>query len=62
MGYLPEGYDGWSNNAAMGYAIMAAKQMSMKEEDIRLLISCMRDRFDFKTLEEAAKEYCESPY
>lgn len=52
----------WSNQTCLGYAIMAAEQMGMKEEDIQILVRNMHNRFDFKTLEEAAEHYRKSPY
>lgn len=52
----------WSNQSALGYAIMAAERLGWSEEQIQQLVRSMQNRFDFKTLEEAAEHYRRSPY
>jgi hypothetical protein len=52
----------WSNQTCLGYAIMAAEKAGMSEEVIQSLVRAMQNRFDFKTLEEAAEYYRNSPY
>ncbi len=52
----------WSNQSCMGYAIMAAEHLAWDEAQIQKLVRSMQNRFDFKTLEEAAEHYRQSPY
>ncbi|MBD3922978.1 hypothetical protein H8B09_30080 [Paenibacillus sp. PR3] len=52
----------WSNNAAQGYAIFAAKELGYSDEQISKLVRAMYRAFDFKTIDEAKAAYNESPY
>lgn len=52
----------WSNNACMGYAILAAKALGYSEEQIKQLVAAIYFEFDFKTVEEAKDVYNKSPY
>jgi hypothetical protein len=52
----------WSNQSAFGYAIMAAERIGTSTEDIQRLVRSMHNRFDLKTLGEAAEHYRKSPY
>jgi len=52
----------WSNQSVLGYVIMAAERIGMSEADIQRLVSSTHNRFDMKTLEEAAEHYRKSPY
>ncbi|MHA0855891.1 hypothetical protein [Paenibacillus sp. CMAA1364] len=52
----------WSNNACLGYALLAAEMMGLDETHRRKLAHSMNNRFDFKTLEEAKEAYCNSDY
>ena len=52
----------WSNQSALGYAIMAAERLGWSEERIQQLVRSLHNRFDFKTLEEAAEYYRQSAY
>lgn len=52
----------WSNNACLGYAIFGARKLGYNEEQIRELIRAIYSEFDFKSVEEAKKVYCDSPY
>lgn len=58
----PEDSQSWSNQAALGYVIMSGERAGFSEEDIQRLIRAMHNRFDMKTLEEAADSYRRSPY
>jgi hypothetical protein len=52
----------WSNNACYGYAILAAKDLGMKDELIQDLINAMKYAHDMKTIDEAKTVYCKSSY
>lgn len=52
----------WSNQAALGYAILAANEMGLKVEVISQLVANMYRAFDNKTIEEAAAIYRDSSY
>lgn len=52
----------WSNQACMGYAILAAEKVGIQEYEIEELINTMIHLFDRKTIEEAAEHYCKSDY
>lgn len=58
----PEDSQSWSNQAVLGYAIMAAERAGFSEDDIQRLVRVMHNRFDMKTLEEAAECYRRSSY
>ncbi|MEK3875164.1 hypothetical protein [Paenibacillus sp. FSL M7-0420] len=53
---------GWSNQSAAGYTIMAAESVGFTEGQIQALVNRLHNRFDMVTLEEAAALYCNSPY
>lgn len=52
----------WSNNAAQGYAIFAAKELGYSDDQIKELVRAMYRAFDFKTIDEAKAAYNNSPY
>lgn len=52
----------WSNNAALGYVILAAKELGYPEEQISKLVRTMYRTFDYKTIDEAKAAYEQSPY
>lgn len=52
----------WSNYAALGYAIEAATNIGLTDEQITKLVRGMHTAFDFKTIDEAAKIYTSSDY
>lgn len=52
----------WSNQACLGYAIIAMRNKGLDEETIRKVVNAMRSEFDFTALEEAADVYRKSPY
>lgn len=52
----------WSNQSAMGYAIMAADQIGWSDEQIHQLVKALHNRFDAVSLEQAAEHYRKSPY
>ncbi|MNW38887.1 hypothetical protein D3C74_159650 [compost metagenome] len=58
----PEESQSWSNQAALGYVIMSGERAGFSEEDIQRLVRAMHNRFDMKTLEEAAEHYRRSSY
>lgn len=51
-----------SNQAILGYAILAAKKMGFSDEQIQELIINLNGEFDMITIEEAAEIYRRSPY
>jgi hypothetical protein len=52
----------WSNNACRGYVIWAMENCVFSSDDIQRVVTELYKVFDFKTLEEADKHYCDSPY
>ena len=44
------------NNQALGYMLLACKEVGMDKEQVRLLIREMYFQFDMKTEEEAEKQ------
>ncbi|SDF04558.1 hypothetical protein SAMN04488542_10555 [Fontibacillus panacisegetis] len=58
----PEDSQTWFNQAAFGYAILAAERVGLSENDIHRLVRVMNSQFDMKTLEEALEHYRRSPY
>jgi hypothetical protein len=52
----------WSNNACMGYVIMALEALKYPEEDIKKIIAEMKYGFDMSTIGEANQHYCKSPF
>ncbi len=46
-----------NNNAALGYAIMAMKNLGYDDKKIEAVIQEMRSIMDFKTEEEAEEKY-----
>ncbi|KHL95406.1 hypothetical protein QW71_12920 [Paenibacillus sp. IHB B 3415] len=53
---------GWSNQSAAGYTIIAAEGEGFTEGQIQALVNRLHNRFDMVTLEEAAAHYRKSPY
>lgn len=47
----------WSNDAALGYMLLAAEKIGLTEEQKRQLLGAMYFEFDLKTVEEAAIYY-----
>lgn len=52
----------WSNNACLGYVILAAKRMKLNEKQTQDLVNSVRAQFDAVSTEEAAGVYRKSPY
>lgn len=52
----------WSNNAALGYAVLGAKKLGYSEEEIQKLVRAIYSQFDFKSVDEAKEVYNNSPY
>lgn len=52
----------WSNNACLGYAILAAEQIGLSHEQIRKLTRAIHGMHDFKTIGEASEAYEQSPF
>lgn len=52
----------WSNQAALGYAILAAKELNYNHDEIKKLIGAIYYQFDMKTVDEAKKIYREADY
>ncbi|MEW4368590.1 hypothetical protein [Paenibacillus kandeliae] len=50
----------WSNQACLGYAIMAMKNKGLDDETIQKVIRSMQSEFDFTGVEEAADVYRKS--
>lgn len=56
----PEGR--WSNYAALGYTILACKDLGYTDEQIEDLVRGINRNFDMKTVDEAKKVYTDSSY
>lgn len=52
----------WSNNACLGYVILAAKRMKFTKKQTQDLVNSVRAQFDVVSTEEAAGVYRKSPY
>ncbi|HWL23346.1 MAG TPA: hypothetical protein VNR38_06290 [Ureibacillus sp.] len=52
----------WSNNAALGYAILGAQKLGYSEEEIEKLVLAIYSQFDWKTVDEARDVYNKSSY
>lgn len=52
----------WSNQAALGYAVLAAKELNYSHAEIKKLIGAIYYQFDMKTVDEAKKIYSERDY
>ncbi len=52
----------WSNNACRGYVIWAMENCDFNPDDIQRVISELHYVFDMKSIEEADRHYCDSPY
>lgn len=46
-----------TNGAAIGYMILAAKQLGLSEDVIRQLEDCMTERMDFVSEDDAEDHY-----
>lgn len=55
-------YQQWSNNACRGYVIWAMGNCGYSPDDIQRVISELHYVFDMKSIEEADRHYCDSPY
>lgn len=47
----------WSNDACLGYMLLAADHLGYDEEQKRKFLGAMYYEFDLKTIEEAAEAY-----
>ncbi len=52
----------WSNNACRGYVIYAMENCGFSPDDIKRVVGELHYVFDIKTLDEADRHYCDSPY
>ena len=52
----------WNNGACRGYVIWAMENLDFKPEDIQRVVRELHWVFDVKSIEEADKHYCDSPY
>ena len=52
----------WSNDACIGYMIVAAQDASLNQEQIRSLVSEAKGAFDTLSLDEAAERYRHSSF
>lgn len=52
----------WSNNACRGYVIWAMENCGFTPDDIQQVVSELHYVFDMKSIDEADKHYCNSPY
>ncbi|KJD47141.1 hypothetical protein [Paenibacillus terrae] len=56
------GFHEWSNNVAMGYAIMAMERLNFYEKEIKSVIGAMYRVFDEVSVLEAKAHYNSSDY
>lgn len=52
----------WTNNACLGYALMAMEDAGYDEAEIRKFIRLIKDAMEFTGVEEAEEHYNHSPY
>lgn len=52
----------WKNGACLGYVIQAMENLDYEPNNIQLMVSEMRELFDFVSIDEADAHYCKSPY
>lgn len=52
----------WSNNACLGYVILAAKRLKLNEKETQEFVNSVKAQFDCHSLEYAKDVYCKSPY
>lgn len=55
-------YQQWSNNACRGYIIWSMENCGFTPDDIQRVIMELHEIFEFTSIEEAARRYCNSPY
>lgn len=55
-------YQQWSNNACRGYVIWAMENCGFSPDNIQRVVSELHYVFDMKSIEEADRHYCDSPY
>lgn len=55
-------FERWSNGACLGYVIRAMESVDFNEQEISLVVAELKELFDFVSLDEADKHYCNSPY
>lgn len=55
-------FEPWANGACLGYVIKAMEILDYKPKDIEAIVSELKWLFDTRTLEEAERHYCNSPY
>lgn len=55
-------YQQWSNGACRGYVIWAMENCGFSPDDIQQVVSELYYVFDMKSIDEADKHYCNSPY
>ncbi|MDP9676939.1 hypothetical protein J2W97_002934 [Paenibacillus jamilae] len=56
------GFHEWSNNSAMGYAIMAMERLNFYEKEIKSVIGAMDRVFDEVSIPQARNHYNNSDY
>lgn len=52
----------WDNNACLGYALLGAKALGYREEDIKVLTRAIYNQFDIISVTEAKEKYNKSPF
>jgi len=52
----------WSNNACRGYIIWAMENCGFSPDDVQRVVSELHYVFNMKSVEEADRHYCASPY
>lgn len=52
----------WSNGTCLGYAILGAKKLGYKDEQIHELVKAIYGEFDLKSVDEAKEIYNKSSY
>jgi len=55
-------YEQWKNGACLGYVIKAMENLDYQPKDIQAVVSEMKWLFEITTLNEADRNYCNSPY
>ena len=55
-------FERWTNGACLSYIIQAMENIGFPQKDIQLVTTEMNELFDFVSIDEAEKRYCNSSY
>jgi len=55
-------FEQWKNGACLGYVIIALENFDYDPKKIQEVVCEMRELFDWISIDQAEKHYCNSPY